>query len=456
MIDAANKQAVEPFRRSEAHWRLSPSPEIAGQARLPGDKSISHRALLFSALAEAPTALHNLGDGLDVRATAAALAAMGVSIVETDGVSQVNGVGLSGLQASSAPLDMGNSGTAMRLLSGVLAGQGFRSTLIGDESLSSRPMRRIQQPLQRMGANISLSEDGTAPIRIEPAEALAPIDYEMPVASAQIQSCVLLAALYTSGRSCVSAPLACRDHSVRALRLFGRSVRSANDGRRVCIDNSRGQALASPGRIDVPGDLSSAAFFIVAALLARQGRVCLPGVGLNPTRDGVIRVLGRMGAQIEVQGRRKSGEEEIADLVIEPAPLSAVSLDADDVSLAIDEIPVLAVACAAAAGTSRIRGARELRVKESDRIAATARLLATLGITHRCYDDGLDIEGAKDFTGGEIDAGGDHRIAMAAAVAAARARQSIIVRDIDNVATSFPAFADLARRLGLEIDLVAG
>ena len=435
------------------NWLVSPCAAVDGECSMHGDKSISHRALIFSSLCEGNTTLHNLSDGLDVRATAAAFTDMGVDITGDRSSCTVKGAGLHGLRASAQALDMGNSGTAMRLLCGVLAGQSFASTLTGDVSLSQRPMGRVRDPLQKMGANIELSAADTAPVSVRPSAQIRPIEYVMPVASAQIQSCVLLAGLYANGRTCVSSELVCRDHSARALELFGRHVTvSDSDGRRsVCLDNDPGRELISPTTIDIPGDLSSASFFLVASVLARQARVCLTGINLNPTRDGVLRILAKMGASVEVSNRRLVANEPVADLVVNLKPLRAVELDAADVALAIDEIPVLALACAVAKGTSRIRGAHELRVKESDRIASTAHVLSVLGVPHHCCADGIDIEGVDGFEGGVVDAAGDHRIAMTAAIASVRARRDITVRGVENVATSFPGFAQTVGRIGLNV-----
>ena len=434
-------------------WRVMPTNRIEGQTSFMGDKSISHRAVIFSALSEQATQLENLSTGQDVLATVRAFAQMGVEITHNDQGVHIHGVGLHGLRSPENPLDMGNSGTAMRLLAGLLSGQSFSTTLVGDESLSRRPMARIADPLKLMGAQIRLSPTGTCPITIAPAQSLQPIDYTLPHASAQIHSAIFLASLYTSGKTCTRSPYVHRDHTARMLRFFGSEIQevASESGYSVCIDNHPEQTLQSPGVLTIPGDLSSAAFFIVAASIAEQGNVILQNVNVNPTRDGIIRLLTRMGGAIDLTNRREVCGEPIADLVVRPAKLHSIDLDSMDVALGIDEIPVLAIACACATGTTRIRGAKELRVKESDRIQLTCDILSALGVKHKSYEDGLDIIGRPSFSGGCIDAGGDHRIAMAAAVAAIRASDPLEIMDVTNVVTSFPSFSKVAKDLGLII-----
>ena len=426
------------------NFYLQPGGRIEGQLSMPGDKSISHRALLLAALAEGPSELTGLLEGADVLGTLAALRTLGVPISGERGHYHVRGVGMRGLRVPAGPLDLGNSGTAMRLLAGVLVAQSWPSELTGDESLCRRPMQRIVTPLARMGARIQ-ADNGCPPLRISPGNGLASINYPLPVASAQVKSAVLLAGLYANGRTCVIEPLPTRDHTERALHAFGYGVDVVES--RVCLDG--GGRLAGQ-RIEVPGDLSSAAFFIVGALLGADSELCLPGVGVNPTRRGVLDILRRMGGQIEERAGKVSGAEPVADIHVRGSRLHGCTLDARDVALAIDEIPIIAIAAAAAEGRTEISGAGELRVKESDRIAAMVAGLQALGVSAAARPDGLVIEGGE-IGGGVVDSAGDHRIAMAFAIASVAARAPIEVRDCANVGTSFPDFARLAGEAGLLI-----
>jgi 3-phosphoshikimate 1-carboxyvinyltransferase len=363
---------------------------------------------------------------------------------------RIHGVGLRGLKAASRALDMGNAGTAIRLFTGLLAAQEFPSRLIGDESLMKRPMERVAKPLREMGAEVR-THNGTPPIDIAGGCRLKGIEYHMPVASAQVKSAVLLAALYAEGATTVVAPAACRDHSERMLLSSG--VRLSHEGLATTIYPPT--RLASL-KLNVPGDFSSAAFFIVAGLLGAAGEgLLLQNVGLNPTRTGLLDILRSMGADIQVENSRMSGAEPVGDLRVRASALHGVAVPASLVPLAIDEFPVLFIAAACAQGETLISGAEELRVKESDRIAAMSAGLATLGVEHHVTPDGMCIEGraaGPAFGGGEIDAFGDHRIAMAFSIAGLRAAKPITVRDVANVATSFPGFVALARSVGLDID----
>ena len=426
------------------NFYLQPGGRIEGQLSMPGDKSISHRALLLAALAEGPSELTGLLEGSDVLGTLAALRALGVSISGERGHYHVRGVGLRGLRIPAGPLDLGNSGTAMRLLAGVLVAQSWPSELTGDESLRKRPMQRIVTPLARMGARIS-ADNGCPPLRISPGNGLASINYPLPVASAQVKSAILLAGLYAGGRTCVIEPLPTRDHTERALHAFGYGVDASES--RVCLD---GGGRLTGQRVCVPCDLSSAAFFIVGALLGPGTGLCLPGVGVNPTRRGVIDILRRMGGQIEERAGKESGAEPVADIHVRSSRLHGCTLDARDVALAIDEIPIIAIAAASAEGRTEIGGAGELRVKESDRIAAMVAGLQALGVDAQARPDGLVIEGGS-LGGGVVDSAGDHRIAMAFSIASVAARAPIEVRDCANVGTSFPDFARLAGSAGLLI-----
>ncbi len=419
---------------------------LKGQIRVPGDKSISHRSIMLGSIAEGVTEISGFLEGEDSLATLRAFRAMGVAIDgPNDGKVAVHGVGLRGLRAPSGPLDLGNSGTSMRLLTGLLAGQVFDVELLGDHSLMSRPMRRVTEPLTEMGARIATSEKGTAPLLIKGSHALRGIIYDMPVASAQVKSCLLLAGLYARGRTCVREPASTRDHTERMLSGMGYEVVS-QDGR-VCLE---GGGRLTAAAIDVPADISSAAFFLVGASIAPGSDLLLEHVGVNPTRTGVIEILKLMGADIEIQNQREVGGEPVADLRVRAAQLHGVDIPLALVPLAIDEFPVLFVAAACARGRTRLRGAEELRVKESDRIQVMADGLRVLGVQAEATSDGMIIEGGSP-SAGRVDSQGDHRIAMAFAMAALRAQGAIAIDDCANVNTSFPGFADLSSAVGLRI-----
>ena len=432
---------------ANSRFQISPGGALRGRLRVPGDKSISHRAIMLGALADGETHVSGFLEGEDSLATLAAFRAMGVTIQGPEaGRVLIQGVGREGLRAPSAPLDLGNSGTSMRLLSGLLAGQGFPVTLIGDESLSRRPMRRVTEPLALMGAHIETSPGGTAPLHLQPVTGLRGIDYALPVASAQVKSCLLLAGLFAQGRTCVTEPAPTRDHTERMLAGFGYPVEQR--GARVC--------LAGGGRLtgcvlDVPADISSAAFFLVGASIAPGSDLTLEHVGMNPTRIGVVNILRAMGADIQVLNPRQAGGEPVADLRVRHAPLHGIRIPEDQVPLAIDEFPALFIGAACAAGETLLTGAEELRVKESDRIQVMATGLAALGIDQQPRADGILIRGGT-FSGGAIDSQGDHRIAMSFAMAALRATGPIDIHDCANVRTSFPGFVTLAAGAGLGIE----
>jgi 3-phosphoshikimate 1-carboxyvinyltransferase len=352
---------------------------------------------------------------------------------------------MQGLRAADQPLDVGNSGTSMRLLAGLLAGQSFTTELVGDASLSKRPMRRVTDPLAEMGAVIRTSEAGTAPLTIEGGQSLRAIKYTLPVASAQVKSCLLLAGLYAQGQTCVTEPAPTRDHTERMLQGFGYAVKRT--GPTVCLQGG-GKLVATA--LDVPADISSAAFFMVGASIASGSNLVLQHVGMNPTRIGVINILRQMGADITLSNEATVSGEPVADVRIKSAPLQGIRIPEDQVPLAIDEFPVLFVAAASAQGQTVLTGARELRVKESDRIQVMADGLTTLGITARPTEDGMVIEGGQ-MTGGRVNSHGDHRIAMAFAIASLRASGAILIDDCANVNTSFPGFVDLARSCGLNL-----
>ena len=427
-------------------FKLLPGGTLTGEARVPGDKSISHRSIMLGALADGVTRVTGFLEGEDALATVAAFRAMGVQIEgPEDGRVTIHGVGLKGLRAPSAPLDLGNSGTSIRLLSGLLAGQDFASELTGDVSLCGRPMGRVIDPLQLMGAHIDSAEGGRPPLRIHGGDKLKAVHYDLPMASAQVKSCVLLAGLYADGRTSVTEPAPTRDHTERMLRGFGYPV--ANDNGVISLVG--GGSLQATD-IDVPADISSTAFFLVAASIAPGSDVLLTHVGINPTRTGVINILRLMGGDITVKNEREVGGEPVADIRVRYAPLRGIEIPQDQVPLAIDEFPALFIAAACAEGRTVLRGAGELRVKESDRIASMAEGLATLGVVNEVRDDGIVIEGGP-MGGGVIRTFHDHRIAMAFAIAALRADSEIRVLDCDHVATSFPGFDALARGLGLQI-----
>ena len=427
-------------------FQLLPGGVISGEARVPGDKSISHRSIMLGALAEGTTRVSGFLEGEDALATVAAFRALGVAIEgPEDGEVAVHGVGLHGLRAASAPLDMGNSGTSMRLLAGLLAGQGFASELTGDVSLCKRPMGRVIDPLRLMGASIDGSAEGRPPLRVQGGKTLQGIHYDLPMASAQVKSCVLLAGLYAEGRTSVTEPAPTRDHTERMLRGFGYDVRN-DDG----VISLEGGGRLQATEIDVPADISSAAFFLVAASIAPGSDLLLTHVGINPTRVGVINILQLMGADITLKNHREVGGEPVADIHVRHAPLAGIEIPLDQVPLAIDEFPVLFIAAACATGRTVLRGAEELRVKESDRIAAMAEGLTTLGVHNEVLEDGIIIDGGS-LGGGVIHTYHDHRIAMSFAIAALRASEEIRILDCDPVGTSFPGFDALARGLGLQI-----
>lgn len=429
-------------------YRIEPGGALSGRIRVPGDKSISHRALMLGAIAEGSTRIRGFLEGEDALATLEALRALGVRIERpAAGEVTVHGVGLHGLQPPRHPLDCGNAGTAMRLLAGLLAGQPFDSELTGDESLLRRPMERVAEPLNRMGAQVE-TRGGRPPLRIRGGRRLQGIDYRLPVASAQVKSALLLAGLYAEGRTCVSEPAPTRDHTERMLRAFGCPV-AVREGK-VCVE---GGARLRAAAIEVPADISSAAFFLVGAAIAPGSDLVLEEVGVNPTRTGAIEILRRMGADIALANERIAAGEPVAELRVRSSALRGIAVPRELVPRAIDEFPVLFVAAANAEGQTVVQGAEELRVKESDRIAAMAEGLRQLGVQAEPTPDGLRIAGGA-YGGGRIDSHGDHRVAMAFAIAGLRAGGPITVLDCANVATSFPGFVELARSAGLRISVI--
>ena len=425
------------------HWTVSSGKPLQGDIEIPGDKSVSHRAVMFAALADGVSTIDGFLEGEDTRATAAIFSRMGVRI-ETPSPSRriVHGVGVDGLTAADGELDCGNAGTGMRLLAGLLAGQAFDSTLVGDESLSKRPMRRVMDPLSRMGARIEAEAGGVPPLRIHGGQALQGMDYTLEVASAQVKSAVLLAGLYASGETVVREPHPTRDYTERMLAAFG-----------VQIEFSPGYARLHGGQrlratdIAVPADFSSAAFFIVAASVIPGSHLRLRAVGLNPRRTGLLLALRAMGADITEENRSEHGGEPVADLVIRHAALHGIEVPESIVPDMIDEFPALFIAAACASGKTVVRGAAELRVKESDRLASMAIGLRNLGIQVDETPDGATIHGGV-IGSGSVESHGDHRIAMAFSIAAQRATGAVRIADVANVATSFPDYDALAQQVG--------
>lgn len=427
-------------------FTVEPGGALRGRLRVPGDKSISHRSIMLGSLAEGTTEVYGFLEGEDSLATLQVFRAMGVKI---DGPRQgrvtIHGVGLRGLKRPDGPLHLGNSGTSMRLLAGLLAGQSFATEMTGDASLSKRPMKRVTEPLGRMGARIETTPQGTAPLRVHGGCRLKGISYEMPVASAQVKSCLLLAGLYAEGRTCVTEPAPTRDHTERMLRGFGYPVETR--GSTVCVEGG-GRLVGTS--IDVPADISSAAFFMVGASIAEGSDLVLEHVGMNPTRTGVLHILRQMGADIELLNEREAGGEPVADIRVRASCLRGIRIPEELVPLAIDEFPALFVAAACAEGETVLTGAEELRVKESDRIQVMADGLRAVGIDARPTPDGMIVRGGA-MTGGRIASHTDHRIAMSFAIAALRASGTVTIDDCANVNTSFPGFVELAARAGLRI-----
>lgn len=425
---------------------------LSGDALVPGDKSVSHRSIMFGALADGVTNVTGFLTGEDCLATLKAFRAMGVEITDpVDGKLTINGVGMQGLKAPQGELDLGNSGTSMRLMSGLLAAQAFDCVLTGDHSLQSRPMKRVTGPLADMGATITTQEDGTAPLHIKGGAPMKGIHYTSPVASAQIKSCLLLAGLYAEGETRVTEPGISRDHSERMLKAFGYPVECAEQDVRL---NGGGKLVATD--IEVPGDISSAAFLLVAASIQPASELLLRNVGINPTRTGVIDILRLMGADISEENSRMAGGEPVADLRLKYAPLKGIRIPEALVPLAIDEFPVLFVAAAFAEGETLLTGARELRVKESDRIQVMADGLQAMGVECEVLDDGMRIVGQSQQPSSSVavvHSHADHRIAMSFSVAALRSACDIEIHDCQNVNTSFPGFAELMQRLGLSLEV---
>jgi len=427
------------------NWISQPVASLHGNVVVPGDKSVSHRSMMLSAIAEGTSHIRGFLEGEDTRATAAVLAQLGVSIeAPSAGERIVRGVGLRGLRGSSQPLDCGNAGTGMRLLTGLLAGQAFDSTLIGDESLSKRPMRRVTDPLAKMGAQID-SQDGLPPLHVRGGRSLHGIRYELPVASAQVKSALLLAGLYAEGSTEVIEPHPTRDYTESMLAAFGWPITFSPGYAKL----EGGHRLRATDVV-VPADFSSSAFFLVAASIVPGSVLRLPAVGLNPRRTGLLEALRLMGADIRIENRGESGGEAVGDLIVHHAPLHGIELPEALVPDMIDEFPALFIAAAVAKGRTIVRGAAELRVKESDRIATMAAGMRALGVSIEETPDGAIIDGGA-IGGGAVDSHGDHRIAMSFAAAGLVAQGAITIRDCANVATSFPGFVELANGCGFAL-----
>jgi len=437
-----------PPTASPEAYLAHPAESVGGSVGVPGDKSISHRALLLGAVANGTTKISGFLRSEDCLAMMAALRAMDVNIEEGGSGLTVAGVGADGLRQPANPLDLGNSGTAIRLLMGLLAAQPFDSVLTGDESLRQRPMERVAEPLRAMGAQIA-TDRGRAPVRIHGARPLTAIDYTLPVPSAQLKSAILLAGLWGDGRTTVRSPGPSRDHTERMLLTMGAPLEQEANG----TVSVAGPITLSGTSIDIPGDFSSAAFFIVAGLLGAADGLLLPAIGINSTRTGLVTILRSMGGKIELRNERQNGAEPVADIYVERSELRGVEIGAELVALSIDELPILFIAAAGAVGTTVVTGAGELRHKESDRLAVMAAGLRTLGTTVEEHPDGLTIKGGP-LQGGRVDSYGDHRIAMAFAVASLRARSAIEILDTSPIATSFPDFLTVAAGSGLRLEAV--
>jgi 3-phosphoshikimate 1-carboxyvinyltransferase len=426
--------------------QVEPAAALRGDLAVPGDKSISHRAVLIASIADGISEITGFGASADTLATVAAMRALGVPIDAAGDRVRIEGVGLRGLRAPEAAIDCGNAGTLIRLLAGVLAGQDARFELVGDESLSRRPLERVAEPLRRMGARVETT-DGHAPLVVEGSSSLGPIDYELPVASAQVKSCVLLAGtLARSGPTVVREPAPTRDHTERMLEAAGVAVR-----RKAGAPSVRPVDRLRPLTLEVPGDFSSAAPFIAAASVLASSEIRVHGVGVNPTRTGLLAVLERMGARIALFNRRSRGGEPVADLEIAPAPLVATEIRPEEVPLLIDELPLWALVAGMARGESVVSGAQELRVKESDRIETVKEALRPLGFRIETSHDGLRVRGvpSRPRGGGVVRAAGDHRIAMLGAVAGLVSREGVRVEGADAVSVSFPDFFAVLDSLAL-------
>lgn len=426
-------------------YTSQPAQPLQGEVTMPGDKSISHRAVMLGSIAEGETTVHGFLNGEDCQATLGICRQMGVAIdYVADQPLVIQGVGKYGLTASESAFDCGNSGTSMRLLAGLLAGQSFDSILTGDASLQRRPMERISDPLTRMGASIQ-TQAGKPPLYITGNKTLTGIHYSMPHASAQVKSCLLLAGLYAQGETVIIEPIPTRDHTERLLQAFSCPIKQEQNNLIIS-----GDAVCKATEIWIPGDISSAAFFLVAASIIPGSVLLIRKTGINPGRTGIVHILKKMGADITLINEHHAGAEPVADILVKYAPLTGIDITKDLVPLAIDEFPAICIAAAAASGTTTLHGAAELRVKESDRIAAMVNGLQTMGIKAEAFADGFAIEGGV-IQGGTVDSLGDHRIAMAFAIAGQIAQHPVYIQDCANVRTSFPNFIALTNQSGMDI-----
>jgi 3-phosphoshikimate 1-carboxyvinyltransferase len=422
------------------------SQSLKGSLAVPGDKSISHRAIILGSLAEGITTIKGFLFAEDTLSTLQAMQNLSIRIEQSKEEVLIHGKGLKGLEPTLAPIDCGNSGTSMRLLAGMLAGQPFDSVLTGDDSLLKRPMGRIVNPLTQMGACIDLQPEGTGPLRIRGVKALNSIHYIIPMPSAQVKSCLLLASLYAKEESTLISPIATRDHTERMLEVFKYPISVSGSKIRI-----KGQDTLHSTYIEIPSDISSAAFFIVAATIVPNSEIILTKVGINPYRIGIINILRLMGAHITFENEAVIGLEYVADIRVRSACLHGIDIPLDQVPLAIDEFPIIFIAAACANGLTILRGAQELHIKETDRIQVMAEGLRKIGIIVEAQPDGMVIEGGK-IKGGEVDSYGDHRVAMSFAIAGSVAEEEIIIKNCHNVATSFPNFVELAKVIGLRIE----
>ena len=433
-------------------FRVKAGSKLTGEVQLPGDKSISHRSIMCAALAEGTTTINSFLEGEDCLATLDAFSKMGVNINRTDNKVVVQGVGLNGLKKPDSDLYLGNSGTSMRLMSGILSGQSFSTVLTGDSSLSSRPMERIISPLKLMGSDISSSDEGKPPIEIQPSPGLNSLSYDLPIASAQIKSCLMFAGLYANGPVAVIEHLETRNHTELMFRQFGIEVKVNELGKAREITVIPPKSILATD-INVPSDFSSASFFILAALITPESELLIKNVGINKTRIGFLHALRHMGANIELQNEINSFEP-TADILVKTSDLKGISLNTALVANMIDEMPAFFIAAALAEGITKVKDAKELRAKESDRLQAMSEVLQAFGVKSHLNGDGIVINGlGKDglFKSSEINSYGDHRIAMASSIASLRAEGETTIIDCHNVNTSFPNFIDVSREVGINI-----
>ena len=429
-------------------FRIQPCYSVSGKPVIPGDKSISHRAIILAAIADGNSKINNFLQADDTLATITVFKKMGVNIENNVQNTIVRGVGLYGLYAENPTFDFGNSGTSVRLLAGLLSSQKFNSKLVGDESLMQRPMSRIINPLQQMNAKISCTTSGTLPIKIEGNQEIKSIDYKLPVISAQLKSCLLLAGLYAEGTTKIFEDTQTRDHTERMLSNFSHPVMKKSN--QIFIKKAKRLIGCE---INVPGDFSSAAYFIVAAVITPNSNIILDNVGVNPTRSAMIKILKLMGANIELKNERVVSGEPVATICAKTSELFGIDIPKEFVPVAIDELPIILIAAACAKGKTRLTGAQELRIKESDRIQSMSDGFLNLNIKIEQFDDGMIVEGGE-FSGGIINSNDDHRIAMAFAIAGIISKESIVINNCKNVATSFPNFISTAKEVGMNIDYV--